>query len=74
MATVIYHVTSMEGTEFDAYKTGKPVKHPVSSFMNMKGWTEALQLMKVGSKYQVFVPSNLAYGERSMGGSAPMRL
>jgi FKBP-type peptidyl-prolyl cis-trans isomerase len=71
MATVIYHVSSTEGTEFDAYKAGKPVRHPVSGFMNMKGWTEALQLMKVGSKYQVFVPSNLAYGERSMGEIGP---
>jgi FKBP-type peptidyl-prolyl cis-trans isomerase FklB len=33
----------------------------------IKGWTEALQLMKVGSKYQLFVPSNLAYGDRAMG-------
>jgi FKBP-type peptidyl-prolyl cis-trans isomerase len=71
MATVIYHVSSTEGTEFDAYKAGKSVRHPVSGFMNMKGWTEALQLMKVGSKYQVFVPSNLAYGERSMGEIGP---
>ena len=69
--TVNYHVSSIDGTEFDAYKTGKPANHPVSGFMNMKGWTEALQLMKVGSKYQVFVPSNLAYGERSMGEIGP---
>jgi FKBP-type peptidyl-prolyl cis-trans isomerase FklB len=33
----------------------------------IKGWTEALQLMKVGSKYQLFIPPNLAYGERAMG-------
>jgi FKBP-type peptidyl-prolyl cis-trans isomerase FklB len=65
MVTVSYHVTSTDGTEFDAYKAGQPTTHP--AFGNMKGWTEALQLMKVGSKYQVFVPSNLAYGEHSMG-------
>jgi len=69
MVTVNYHITSTDGTEFDAYKAGQPTTHP--SFGNMKGWTEALQLMKVGSKYQVFVPSNLAYGERSMGEIGP---
>ena len=69
MVTVNYHVTSTDGTEFDAYKAGQPTTHP--SFGNMKGWTEALQLMKVGSKYQVFVPSNLAYGEHSMGEIGP---
>lgn len=67
--TVNYHVSSIDGTEFDAYKAGRPTTHP--SFGNMKGWTEALQLMKVGSKYQVFVPSNLAYGEHSMGEIGP---
>jgi len=66
--TVNYHVSSVDGTEFDAYKAG-PTTRPAHA--NMKGWTEALQLMKVGSKYQVFVPSNLAYGERSMGEIGP---
>ena len=67
--TVNYHVSSIDGSEFDAYKGGRPTTHP--SFGNMKGWTEALQLMKVGSKYQLFVPSNLAYGEHSMGEIGP---
>jgi FKBP-type peptidyl-prolyl cis-trans isomerase len=65
MVTVNYHVTSIDGTEFDAYKAGRPTTFPVNSRTN--GWTEALQLMKVGSKFQLFVPSNLAYGERSVG-------
>ncbi len=67
--TVNYHVRSIDGTEFDAYKAGRPTTH--STFSNMKGWTEAIQLMKVGSKYQVFLPPNLAYGEHSMGEIGP---
>ena len=77
MVTVNYRGTLIDGTEFDAYNAGRPTALPVNS--SMKGWTreagkawgEALQLMKVGSKYQVFVPSNLAYGERSMGEIGP---
>ena len=63
--TVNYRGTLMDGTEFDSsYKRGQPATFPVNGVI--KGWTEALQLMKVGSKYQVFVPSSLAYGERSV--------
>ncbi|MGA7274161.1 MAG: FKBP-type peptidyl-prolyl cis-trans isomerase [Candidatus Udaeobacter sp.] len=63
--TVNYRGTLMDGTEFDSsYKRGQPATFPVNGVI--KGWTEALQLMKVGSKYQVFVPANLAYGERSV--------
>ncbi len=77
IVTLNYHIRSIDGTEFDAYNAGRPTALPVNS--SMKGWTreagkawgEALQLMKVGSKYQVFVPSNLAYGERSMGEIGP---
>src|SRR5438067_502373 len=66
MVTVNYRGTLIDGTEFDSsYKRGQPATFPVTGVI--KGWTEALQLMKVGSKYQVFVPSNLAYGERSVG-------
>ena len=68
MVTVDYHVSSIDGVEFDAYKAG-PTTRPAHA--TMKGWTEALQLMKVGSKYQVVVPSNLAYGEHSMGEIGP---
>jgi FKBP-type peptidyl-prolyl cis-trans isomerase FklB len=61
-----YKGTLINGTEFDSsYKTGKPVTFPVSGVI--KGWTEALQLMPVGSKWQLFIPSNLAYGERGAG-------
>src|SRR2546421_7992255 len=66
MVTVNYRGTLIDGTEFDSsYKRGQPATFPVNGVI--KGWTEALQLMKVGSKYQLFIPSNLAYGERAMG-------
>jgi FKBP-type peptidyl-prolyl cis-trans isomerase FklB len=61
-----YRGTLINGTEFDSsYKRGQPATFPVAGVI--KGWTEALQLMKVGSKYQLFVPANLAYGERGAG-------
>src|SRR5436309_2364284 len=64
--TVNYRGTLINGTEFDSsYKRGQPATFPVNGVI--PGWSEALQLMKVGSKYQLFVPSNLAYGERSVG-------
>jgi FKBP-type peptidyl-prolyl cis-trans isomerase FklB len=57
-----YRGTLIDGTEFQSsYKTGKPVEYPVKKFI--KGWTEALQLMKVGGKWQLFIPPDLAYGE-----------
>jgi FKBP-type peptidyl-prolyl cis-trans isomerase FklB len=63
--TVNYRGTLINGTEFDSsYKRGQPATFPVNGVI--PGWTEALQLMKVGSKYQLFIPSNLAYGERSV--------
>src|SRR5437660_1215564 len=66
MVTVNYRGTLIDGTEFDSsYKRGQPATFPVNGVI--KGWTEALQLMKQGSKYQLFIPSNLAYGERSVG-------
>jgi FKBP-type peptidyl-prolyl cis-trans isomerase FklB len=64
--TVNYRGTLINGTEFDSsYKRGQPATFPVSGVI--RGWTEALQLMKVGSKYQLFIPANLAYGERGAG-------
>ena len=64
--TVNYRGTLINGTEFDSsYKRGEPASFPLNGVI--KGWTEGLQLMKVGSKYQFFVPPNLAYGERSVG-------
>src|SRR5437667_5498289 len=66
MVTVNYRGTLINGTEFDSsYKRGQPATFPLNGVI--KGWTEAVQLMKVGSKYQLFVQSNLAYGERSVG-------
>src|SRR6267154_1329003 len=66
MVTVNYRGTLIDGTEFDSsYKRGQPATFPVNGVI--KGWTEALQLMKQGSKYQLFIPSSLAYGERAMG-------
>ena len=62
-----YRGTLINGTEFDSsYKRGQAATFPVSGVI--KGWTEALQLMPVGSKWQLFIPSDLAYGERGAGG------
>ncbi|OHE54750.1 MAG: peptidylprolyl isomerase [Thermodesulfovibrio sp. RBG_19FT_COMBO_42_12] len=64
--TVNYRGTLIDGTEFDSsYRRGQPATFSVKGVI--AGWTEALQLMKVGSKWQLFVPSNLAYGERGAG-------
>ncbi len=64
--TTHYRGTLINGTEFDSsYKRGQPVSFPVSGVI--PGWTEALQLMEVGAKWQLFVPSNLAYGEKGAG-------
>jgi FKBP-type peptidyl-prolyl cis-trans isomerase FklB len=61
-----YRGTLINGTEFDSsYKRGQPASFPVSGVI--KGWTEALQLMPVGSKWQLFIPSDLAYGDRGAG-------
>jgi len=63
-----YRGTLVDNTEFDSsYKRGEPLKIPVGGVI--KGWTEAIQLMPVGSKWQLFIPSDLAYGERGAPGS-----
>jgi len=65
--TVNYRGTLIDGTEFDSsYKRGQPATFSVNGVI--KGWTEALQLMKEGSKWQLFIPSELAYGDRGAGG------
>jgi FKBP-type peptidyl-prolyl cis-trans isomerase FklB len=65
--TVNYRGTLINGTEFDSsYKRNEPATFGVNQVI--KGWTEALQLMPVGSKWQLFIPSELAYGARSPGG------
>jgi len=62
-----YRGTLIDGKEFDSsYKRGQPATFPVGQVI--KGWTEALQLMPVGSKWQLFIPATLAYGDRSPGG------
>jgi FKBP-type peptidyl-prolyl cis-trans isomerases 1 len=61
-----YRGTLIDGTEFDSsYKRGEPTEFPVGQVV--KGWTEALQLMPVGSKWQLFIPSDLAYGPNGAG-------
>jgi FKBP-type peptidyl-prolyl cis-trans isomerase len=61
-----YRGTLIDGKEFDSsYKRGQPATFPVTGVI--KGWTEALQLMPVGSKWQLFIPPDLAYGERGAG-------
>jgi FKBP-type peptidyl-prolyl cis-trans isomerase len=62
-----YKGTLINGTEFDSsYKRGEPATFPVTGVI--KGWTEALQLMPVGSKWQLFIPPDLAYGPRGTPG------
>ena len=64
--TVNYRGTLIDGKEFDSsYKRGQPTSFPVGGVI--KGWTEALQLMPVGSKWQLFIPADLAYGDRGAG-------
>lgn len=68
--TVNYRGTLVDGTEFDSsYKRGKPESFKVDGVI--AGWTEALQLMKKGAKWELFVPPELAYGERGMGRIPP---
>ncbi|MDY6993172.1 MAG: FKBP-type peptidyl-prolyl cis-trans isomerase, partial [Pseudomonadota bacterium] len=65
--TVHYKGTLIDGTEFDSsYQRGKPASFAVNRVI--KGWTEALQLMKPGAKWQLFIPPQLAYGERGAPG------
>ncbi len=65
-----YIGTLIDGKEFDnSYKRGEPLTIPVSGVI--KGWTEALELMPVGSTWKLYVPSDLAYGDRGAGGVIP---
>ena len=66
--TVHYHGTLLDGTVFDSsVDRGQPATFPVNGVI--PGWVEALQLMNVGSKYKLYIPSDLAYGERGAGGA-----
>lgn len=63
--TCHYHGTLIDGSVFDSsVQRGKPASFPLN--MVIKGWTEGLQLMSVGSKYRFFIPADLAYGERQV--------
>ncbi|MGE5520262.1 MAG: FKBP-type peptidyl-prolyl cis-trans isomerase [Candidatus Dadabacteria bacterium] len=67
---VNYAGTLIDGTEFDnSYKRGTPAEFPANRVI--PGWTEALQLMPVGSKYKLYIPYQLGYGTRGAGGSIP---
>ena len=71
IVTVNYRGTFIDGKEFDSsYKRGQPAQFPVGNVI--PGWTEALTQMKVGSKWQLFIPSELAYGERAVPASRPI--
>lgn len=68
--TVNYRGTLLDGTEFDSsYKRNQPATFAVNGVI--RGWTEALQMMKTGSKWQLFVPAKLAYGEMGAGSHIP---
>ena len=67
---VHYHGTLTNGTVFDSsVERGEPISFPVSGVI--PGWTEALQLMKVGDKWKLFIPAKLAYGEQSPSPQIP---
>jgi FKBP-type peptidyl-prolyl cis-trans isomerase FklB len=64
--TCHYHGTLIDGTVFDSsVKRGQPATFPLN--MVIKGWTEGLQLMPLGSKYRFFIPPGLGYGDRQVG-------
>jgi FKBP-type peptidyl-prolyl cis-trans isomerase FklB len=70
--TVVVHYvgTLIDGKEFDnSIKRGEPIEFPLGGVI--KGWTEILQLMTIGSKWKVYIPSELGYGERGAGASIP---
>jgi FKBP-type peptidyl-prolyl cis-trans isomerase FklB len=70
MVTVHYEGSLIDGKVFDSsYKRGNPATFGVHQVI--PGWTEALQLMPVGSKWRLFIPSSLGYGARGAGGSIP---
>lgn len=70
IVTAHYHGTFIDGRVFDSsVERGRPTTYPVDGFIS--GWTEALQLMKIGDKWRLYVPPNLAYGENGTSGIGP---
>jgi len=70
MVTTHYHGTFLDGNIFDSsVQRGQPASFPVNGVI--AGWTEALQLMEVGSKWRLFIPYHLAYGEHGHGQAIP---
>jgi FKBP-type peptidyl-prolyl cis-trans isomerase FklB len=68
--SVHYRGRLIDGTEFDSsYKRNEPATFPVKGVI--AGWTEALQMMKEGAKWQLFIPADLAYGEKGVPGIGP---
>ncbi len=67
---VNYQGTLIDGREFDnSYKRGQPLEYPVGAVI--PGWTEALQLMHIGDKWKLYIPSDLGYGDRGAGADIP---
>ena len=67
---VHYHGTLLDGTVFDSsVERGTPISFPLSRVI--KGWTEGVQLMKVGDKYRFYIPAHLAYGDSATGSITP---
>ena len=65
-----YAGSLIDGTEFDSsYKRGEPLT--LAPNQVIKGWTEAMQLMKEGAKWELYIPSELGYGDRGAGGAIP---
>jgi FKBP-type peptidyl-prolyl cis-trans isomerase FkpA len=68
--TVHYKGTTLDGKEFDSsYSRGEPITFPLNGVI--AGWTEGVQLMKEGDKFRLYIPSDLAYGERGAGPIGP---
>ena len=69
---VHYEGKLIDGTVFDSsYERGEPIEFPLNQVQVIPGWTEGLQLMSEGSKYELYIPSDIAYGEAGNAGIEP---